>query len=86
MCTWFIYGSKRLSRGPLTSKCFHVLQKFIWCVERRTKETELLTVEPVVIVGFSADVMLAAALDGCPEDRSVGSHEIDRGTRVQIPV
>lgn len=54
-----------------------MLQKFIWCVERITKETELLTVEPVVIVGFSADVMLAAALDGCPEDRSVGSHEID---------
>lgn len=47
---------------------------------------ELLTVEPVVIEGFSADVMLAAALDGCPEDRSVGSHKIDRGTRVQIPV
>lgn len=35
-----------------------------------------LTVEPVVIVGFSPDVMLTAAPDRRTEDRSVGSHKI----------
>lgn len=37
---------------------------------------QVLTVHPVVVVGFSADVMLTAAMNRRTEDGSVGSHEI----------
>lgn len=43
-----------------------------------------LTVQPVLIVGFSSDVMLTAALDRRTEDRSVGSHEVHRGSCIEF--
>lgn len=45
-----------------------------------------LTVQPVVVVGFRPDVMLAAAADGRTEDGGVGAHKIYRGAGVQLAI
>lgn len=55
-------------------------------VRTGTLPVPALTVQPVVVVRFRPDVMLAAAADGRTEDGGVGAHEIYRGAGVQLAI
>lgn len=49
-------------------------------------EAELLTVEPVLVVGFGPDVIVTAAPDRRTEDGSVDPHEVHGGPCVELTV
>lgn len=55
-------------------------------VRTDTLPVPALTVQPIVVVRFRPDVMLAAAADGRTEDGGVGAHKIYRGAGVQLAI